>query len=305
MSRLGIDIDTGLVYEGRDGPTHPVWPTPPICNATLIEKPSDMQKVPRSFHSAPFGWIFVETSFDFGTRIRRGRLLQNFGNVSREIVQVEAHPAVHSDLIKAANNGWRVPKNLTVYIECTDLLSLPNIGAGTRMMLGQADAVSSWKIVQIERSIGSDIIVTLRADSAFGVLPELDKSKINPTSFASVQSAYNRALDAAYRELPTSIVDQSRNAAVVFVSRWMQKIVDAEFPLEQDLGAWIRTIKIHFGDNEKVALRSALEIINKLHPRGKDNERHKMSLRIVSDDDATFAVHALGFVLREIGWERN
>lgn len=137
MSRLGIDIDTGLVYEGRDGPTHPVWPTPPVCNATLIEKPSDMQRVPVSFHSAPFGWIFVETSFDFGARIRRGRLFQNLGNVSREIVQVEAHPAVHSDLIKAANNAWRVPKNLTVYIECTELLSRPNIGMGARMMLGK------------------------------------------------------------------------------------------------------------------------------------------------------------------------
>lgn len=85
----------------------------------------------------------------------------------------------------------------------------------------------------------------------------------------------------------------------------MQKIVNSESPVEQDLGAWIKTIKSHFGDNEKLALRSALEIINKLHPRGKDNERHKMSLRIVNDDDATFAVHALGFVLREIGWCQN
>jgi hypothetical protein len=304
MSRLGIDIETGLVYEGREGPTHPVWPTPPVCNATLIEVPSDVQKVPRSFASNPFSWIFVETSFDFSARIRRGRLYQNFGNASRETVQVEAHPAVHSDLIKAANNAWRVSKNLTVYIECTELLGRPNSGEGLKVMLGQADAASTWKIVQVERSIGSDIVITLRSESALGVLPDLDASRIIPSSFASVKSAYDRVLNAAYRELPTSVVDQCRNAAVVFVSRWMQSLVGSDAPIEQDLGAWIHAIKIKFGENKMLALRSALEIINKLHPRGKDNERNKMSLRTVDENDATFAVHALAFVLREIGWVR-
>lgn len=302
MSRLGIDIDTGLVYEGREGPTHPVWPTPPVCNATLIEVPSDIQKIPRNFSSDPFSWIFVETSFDFSARIRRGKLYQNFGNVSREEMRVEAHPAVHSDLIKAANNGWRVLKSLTVYTECTQLLSRHNKGEGLRLMLGLSDAASSWKIVQVERSIEADILLTLRSESALGILPELDKSRISPQSFGSVKSAYDRALDAAYRELPTSVVDQCRNAAVVCVSRWMQQLVGCSSPIEQDLGTWIKAVKNHFGDNEKIALRSALEIINKLHPRGKDNERHKMSLRVVDENDAVFAVHALGFVLREIGW---
>jgi hypothetical protein len=304
MSRLGIEINTGLVYEGRAGPTHPVWPTPPIGNATLIEIPSDIQKVPQSFTSDPFSWIFVETSFDFGTRVRRGRLYQNFGNVSREMIQVEAHPAVHSDLIKAANNNWKVAKELTVFIECTDLLRHHNKGEGLRMILGQADASSVWKIVQVERSLGSDVVLTLRAESALGVLPELDPSRIPPASFQSVQSAYDRALNAAYQELPTSVVDQCRNAAVVFVSRWMQQVVGSNSPIEQDLGAWIKAVRGHFGETDRLALRSALEIINKLHPRGKDNERHKMSLRTVEESDAIFSVQALGFLLREMGWVR-
>jgi hypothetical protein len=191
MSRLGIDINTGLVYEGRVGPTHPVWPTPPVCNATLIEVPGDLQKVPQNFTSHPFSWIFVETSFDFGARIRRGRLYQNFGNVSREVVQVEAHPAVHSDLIKAANNGWRISKELTVYIECTELLTRKNGGEGLRMILGQADAASTWKIVQVERSLGSDVILTLRSESALGVLPELDTVFVNVVVASSHAACFN------------------------------------------------------------------------------------------------------------------
>lgn len=302
MSRLGIDINNGLVYEGLENPTHPVWPTPPICNATLITTLDDLQKIPNSFSANPFGWIFVETSFDFNARIRRGRLYQNFGHSNRVPVQVEAHPAVQSDLIKAANSVWRLLKELTVYIECTDLLNKDNGGVGLQLMLGQASAASSWRILQVERTIGSDIVVTLRSETALGVLPELDKSKIHPASYASIKSAYDRALNAAYRELPTSVVDQCRNAAVIFISRWMQHVTDSASPTEQDLGAWIKSIKLRYGENEKVALRSALEIINKLHPRGKDNERLKLSLRAIEENDAAFAIHALAFILREIEW---
>lgn len=302
MSRIGIDIETGLMYEGRNGPTHPVWPTPPVCNATLIERPNDLQKIPRNFTSNPFSWVFVETSFDFGTRVRRGRLYQNYGNVSRETVQVEAHPALRSDQIKAANNGWHVRKDLTVYTEATDLLRLPGCGVGSRIALGQEDAYSIWKTVQVERSLESDIVLLLRAETALGVLPELDPSRIALESFASVKSAYNRALDAAYRELPTSVVDQCRNAAVIFVSRWMQQQDGLQAPTEKDLGDWIKAIHNKFGDKQMVALRATLEIIARLHSRGKDNERHKMALRTVTEDDATFAVHALGFILREIQW---
>lgn len=305
MSRLGIDIETGLVYEGPEGPTHPIWPTPPVCNATLIEVPSDIQKVPKSGVSDRLGWIFVETAFDFGARIRRGKLYQNFGNISREMVRVEAHPAIHSDLIKAANSGWHVSKPLTVYSECTSLLSRANNGVGLRMVLGQLGATSTWKIVQVERSIVSDTVITLRSESALGVLPDLATSKINPQSIGAIASAYDRAVTAAYNELPTSVVDQCRNAAAVFISRWMQSVTESSLPIEQDLGAWISSIKYQFGDREKVALRSALEIINKLHPRGKDNERAKMSLRIVDENDAALAVHALAFILREIGWSAN
>lgn len=170
------------------------------------------------------------------------------------------------------------------------------------MVLGQADACSIWKIVQVERSVDSNVLLVLRAESALGVLPELDPTRINPSSYASVKSAYDRALDAAYRELPTSVVDQCRNAAVIFISRWMQQRDDLQSPKEKDLGAWIKEIQTRFGEKEMVALRSTLEIIAKLHSRGKDNERHKMSLRTVEEDDAALAVQALGFVLRELGW---
>lgn len=68
MARLGFDRRTGLIYEGVADPTHPVWPTPTLSQATLIEKPEDLAQLPSAFDSSPFGWTFVDGSFDPGSR---------------------------------------------------------------------------------------------------------------------------------------------------------------------------------------------------------------------------------------------
>jgi hypothetical protein len=246
--------------------------------------------------------MFIDGSFDPGSRVRRGRLFQKFGNSGWEVVQVEAHPAINSDLLKAANNGGRVGKELSLFIECTDLLQKANRGEGLQLALGRRDGHSLWRILQTERIASGDVLVTLRAESAFGVIPQLDTARIARDGALGVQIALDRVVNSAYRELPQSVVDHCRNAAVMAVSRWMQAVTRADRPTEQDLGIWIKAIKTYFGENELVALRSALETINRLHPRGKDNESFKHSLRQVDEHDAAYAVHALGFVIREINW---
>lgn len=298
MARLGIDRQSGLVYEGRQGPTHPVWPTPVITQATLIETPADFDKVPGDFDNYPFTWVLVETSFDPVSRIRRGRLFNKFGNSSEETVQVEPHPAQAS---KGDFTG-HLRRPLTVFMECTELLQRPRRGEGMQLALGQRNSSSLWRILQTERILTGDILVTLRAESAFNILPPIDKTRIAPESLPGVESALGRVVDAAYKELPTSVVDQCRNAAAVVASRWMQAETKSAAPDEKDLGAWIKTIKAHFGEGKMVALCSALEVINRLHPRGKDNEANRLQLRPVEASDAEYAVQTLGFLLREIKW---
>jgi hypothetical protein len=299
---MGFDRRSGLVYEGADGPTHPVWPTPTLTQATLVENPTDLGKIPSSYQASPFTWMFVDTLFDPASRIRRGRIFQSFGGVSWETVPVEAHPAISSDLGRMGNGNGILRKELSVFIECTELLMKRNRGEGLQLALGQRDGYSLWRILQAERIATGDVMLTLRAESAYGILPPLDKTKILPENVRGVESALERVLNSAYRELPQSVVDHCRNAAVMLISRWMQQVTGAEVPVEQDLGHWIKTVKNHFGEQEMVALRSSLEAINRLHPRGKDNELNKHQLRQVEEADAEFALHCLGFVIREIRW---
>ncbi|UUZ66314.1 hypothetical protein LP417_35460 (plasmid) [Polaromonas sp. P1-6] len=266
----------------------------------MIEKPADLQELPSSLDSDPFSWMFRESSFDPVSRVRRGLLFQKMGNSGWESISVEAHPASSSDQQQRGVGAQRIRKDLSIYCECSNLLNTPGKGEGMRLAIGARDGYSLWKIIQTERTVNSDVLVTLRAESVYGILPALDKSKISPVHLHKVEAALSRVLDAAYRELPTSVVDQCRNAVCVVVTRWAQISTEDEKRQHPDLGQLIKTVQSRHP--EKMALHSALDVVNRLHPRGKDNEVERLALRPVHDGDAELAVHAVGFVLREVGW---
>ena len=300
MSRLGIERTTGLVYEGRTDPTFAAWPTPVVSQATLIQYLADFQKLPFNLDRNPYSWMFRESSFDPVSQIRRGLLFQKFGNAGWESVEVEGHPASSTDQHVIRDTGPRLRKELSVYLECTDLLNKDRKGEGMRLAIGSRDGYSMWKILQTERTVNLDVLVTLRAESVYGILPTLDKSKVPPVDAHRVELALSRVIRAAYRELPTSVVDQCRNAACVVVTCWAKIPEDTEISPYPDLGRLIREVDKNFPQSK--ALLSALDVINRLHPRGKDNEVERLALRPVHEGDAELAVHAVAFVLREIGW---
>lgn len=44
------------------------------------------------------------------------------------------------------------------------------------------------------------------------------------------------------------------------------------------------------------------QVVARLHVRGKANEQESKGLRLPVEEDAELCLHALGFVLRDIGW---
>ncbi|WP_439004773.1 hypothetical protein [Ralstonia holmesii] len=248
-----------------------------------------------------FRWVFREDSFDPVSRVRRGRVFQHFSGGNRESVYVDAHPFLPSDLARSSVDG-RLRKEMTVFIHCTQLVSRPGQGEGLQLAIGQAGAYSLWRILQTELTVNEDVLVTLRAESAYGVLPALDVTKIPEDGRQAVTEAYERVMNVAYRDSPTAIVDQCRNLCAVLIARWLRQLTGEDRARHDDLGACISAVRNYFGDKEQRLIRASLETVNVLHPRGKDNERERYSLRAVSNADAELALHATGFVIREIGW---
>lgn len=299
---LGIENNTGLVYEGLGSPSHPVIPTPNITRATLIETDADWGKLSAPNPSFQWSWIFREDSFDAVTRTRRGRLYIPVQGSQPNRQYVALHPYDIPAHRQSTPAGDPV-KDLLTYQACTALLSHPHQGQGMTLALGAAGAISAWRIVQSELLASHNVLVTLKALSAYGILPELDASRIHPEHRAAVQQAIDRALDAAFRETPISVIDHCRNALAVILARWMAQQGHDEIILTKDLGAVAEAIagKPH----ELTATAHLARTVARLHARGKGNEQHARGSRTPVEEDAQLALEALGFALRDMGWAKT
>ena len=143
------------------------------------------------------------------------------------------------------------------------------------------------------------MLVTLRALTAFGILPDVDWSVVEDRFRPDVEAAYGRALDAAFRESPTSVVDQCRNALTVILSRWLAQSGQDEKILGKDLTDVAKAAGTVPRDN--FCAQKLGEIVALMHNRGKEDVRSAKGLRNTVEEDAEFALHGLGFVIREIG----
>jgi len=298
---IGFEPDTGHVYEGAHAPQFAVWPSPVLSQAKLIEHESDWDDLPKGLTQSPFAWIFREDVFDPVTRIRRGRLYQPLSNTQGQAYSVSAHPFDHDDLRKRAANRLLM-KSLYAYCPCYAFFNRSDRGLGTIVALGHGRTTSAWRVIQTELVVSDDVMVTLKAMTAYGVIPEIDKSVIDDRDRQAIERALERVVDSAFREMPISIVDHCRNAATVILSRWLVKEGAPIELLTKDLADVAKVVEKD--PYKKIAARDAAEVIRKLHPRGKANEQETKGLRIPVEEDAEMAIHALGFILREIGWAK-
>lgn len=295
---IGYDSNSGHVYEGANLPEYPVVPAPLLTQAQLVEEPSDMERLPRGIHQQPLAWVFREESFDPVTRIKRGRLYEPSPDAQPRMCLTRGHPAHQF----ATHQGESLSKRLFTYWPCQVLVNRARGGDGLSLALGQAGSWSLWKIVQVERLIGDDVLVTLKALTSFSILPDLNRKEIPEQHLASVQRAVDRVLDSAFRETAISVIDHCRNAATVLLSRWLASAGADPIVLGLDLGALLKQIQVE--PYRLGVTGSAAEIIRVLHTRGKANRQETKGYRLAQEEDAEAAVHAVGFILRELHWAR-
>lgn len=294
---LGIETQTGLIYAGSNvGLLMPAVPIPSVTQARLIRVPEDWGRLP----TGPVSWVFREDTFDPVTRTRRGRLYEtetSYAQPSNH--RVIPHP-YEDPFGRQEGPGGRTSKPLFVYKTCRSLLGEKRRGLGMTLALGDSTAVSGWRIIQTESDATGCLMVTLKSLSAFGILPDLDAAKVPLELQKSAAQAYERVLNSAFRESPISVIDHCRNAMTVFLSAWLVGQNHDRSILAADLGKVADTLgKAPY---DKHALSWSAKIVARLHSRGKDNEVHSKGLRVPIDEDAEFALEALGFALRELEW---
>lgn len=287
---IAINYNDHLVYEGQSNYGHALWPAPVLSLATLIQDEADFRELPpgSDLHTADL--VFREDSFDPVTRIRRGRLYKTqpsrpqLWHVSPHFVppgqgqqQLQLH-GFDSQLVGDMRGD--VNKSL--------------IALGTR------DARTLWRIVAIERIVTGENLLTLRARSSLGVLPELNESAIPADAKAKVIETLEKLNEAAYRAGPESIVDRARDVAQWCVGTWLAALEND--PKLRLVDLWELSGKV--SEKDFSVIRNIGRSLARLHARNKPNVQEEKNTRPVTEDDAEYSLAAIGLMLREIGWAR-
>ena len=274
----------GVFYEGNEHAVRTIHPQPVIspasCDFITDIGPQETKDV-----------VFREDNFDPVTRIRRGRLYVCGKDAHKwDQVQVDGGHAYNWGNLKpkASYEPWKPDTN-------------PEKIIGHNLQIGADGFETKWRIVGVEKITVGHVLITLRANSLLGVVPELAgviTDKVGKTiDVIPVQKALDALVDAIHRQQATPTVDVARETTRTILSTWIGQQAHGK-----DLADAIELIP-----NDKVLARWSASIINRLHPRGKSSEQERQEekgsrLRPVTEEDAECAVNLVGLLLREIGW---
>jgi hypothetical protein len=295
---LGIEQQTGMIYEGIGSPDIPAIPMPNVAHTKIIRDPADWQSLPVP-HEA-FGLVFREDSFDAASRTRRGRLYGKREGVQPEQHTVSAHP-FDRGLLPGYERATR--KSMFVYVSHVEILHMPNQGLGLVLAIGISHGASAWRIIQTEALYNGAVMVTLKALSAYGILPELNAERVEERFRPGVAQALTKVLDSAFKESPGSVVDNCRDAMQLILSSWLAQNGSAETVIENELAKVAATIEAV--PHEKICVGNLGKVCAKLHSRNKSNAQRQKGYRPIVEEDAELALQALGFTLRDLGWSKN
>lgn len=288
---LGLDERTTQVYEGESYTGCGVLPHPVLSLATLIQREDDFNNLPSSCDLFAANLLFREDSFDAVTRIRRGRLYKAYPDKPSDW-RVISHA-----LFDGHTSG---EQRRLVTFDSRPVSQDRRRYENALFALGTRDAYSLWRVVSIERIVSGEDLLTLRARSSLGVLPEVNESVVPVDALGKVKETLSKLNESAYRAGPESIIDRARDVAQWCIGSWLaEKKSDSSLRL---MDLWALADKLD--EKDFAVLRNTGRSLARLHARNKPNVQEEKNTRPVTEDDAEFALAAVGMLLREIRWAR-
>ncbi|MDD2748323.1 MAG: hypothetical protein PHG39_12340 [Acidithiobacillus ferrooxidans] len=270
----------GAFYEGNSHSVYLIRPLPVISAVTcgFITK-------------AGLEIIFREDNFDPVTRIRRGRIYVGGNGIHQwDQVTIDGQRSYNwGNLLPTASyNPWQ-PEVSSHHI------------VGQIIQIGSNEFETNWQIVGVEKLTIGHFMLTLRAKSLVGVIPDIPAALTdndgNRVDTLPIKNALDSLVDIYHRQQPTPTIDAARETARVILASYIGH--DAQ---RKDLKDVINAVPQQY-----TVVRSAATIVNRMHPRGKSAEQEAQAsrgfmLRPITADDAEASIHLVGLLIREIGW---
>lgn len=239
-------------------------------------------------------WIFREDSFDPIARVRRGRFYQA-GNQQPVQWHVQVHPAIQSE-VREANKGVVTKLLETFHGNPVWHRFIKDQKEQPLVLLGFDERFTVWTIINVEYISTGEDLVTLKACSSLGVLPQITVEAIPGRNRNAVMEVLDIFSNEVHRSAPVSIIDRARNA----VSQLLLAYTGLEGKHAKDLSGLVKELEKE--EEPKLIAICASKIIARLHARAKPVEKAKRPLRVIREQDAELAAQCLGVILCELGW---
>ncbi|MBB6521036.1 hypothetical protein [Pseudoteredinibacter isoporae] len=274
--KIGIYRQTGQVFEGDTYHGREVN-SPIISPCKLVTSREELKVGPNTSHDTE-GYVFREDFYDPKSRIRRGRIYSAWNSQPHRWIGL---------------NG-ESPKELITYAKSSVWAQYHQQGQKeVYALLGDERRFGVWRLVDIEVMATGEELLTLKALSVYGLLPELLEAEIPEEQLSLIKRKLSIVVDDMYTASAESVVDCCREAATAVLGSYLC------LP-GSDLGSLCKQL----GEQKKYIAKDLSNTINLFHTRRKTSGERGRGTRRITDEDAHLAVSALGVVLVELGWGR-
>ncbi len=290
MSNVKIGFHpTGNLIEAHGGAQANVLSSQIFFTPAFIGSPNEEEiKLPESvFPAFDHPLYFREDSFDPAIRVRRGRFYKR-GNLS------------HSDFhISPQATG---PQSLAA----VHSLTVADLGTNFSKMqvrLGLKSLNTAWSVVQAEPITTGEILVTLKAISYLGVLPDLNESRIPESHRKHILEKMNKLAQDFHVATPNAIVELARDAGSAIMSAVVAQNNLSDKP--KDLSESAKLFSDHCFSEKKVGrynVGHCAKVLANLHNQNKSVEQLKNDHRPIDEGDSEVAVRCLSQMVRDLGW---
>ncbi len=295
---LYYDAKHYLYYEGESLIVNVAWPNPILLTVNI--NPESGAIVKGSYDSSRL--VFREDSFDPVTRIRRGRIYKH-SNIN-SVVYLNPHSVRTRHPDERIDDCGRIFVNygLSTFLSVNPLDKDIGIKLNQVIEVGTKGATTRWRILAVEQSMSpGNYLLTLRALSYYGVLPEINVELLPENGREKVLETLEKVSENAHRAGPESVIDRCRDAASAIFGAYCSKYDEKK--MGKDLQNLINYLRNKEEEKGRVTLLNSAHTIARLHARAKPNEQIKYNPRLITERDGIYAIECLAMIIRELGYQ--
>ncbi len=292
MIRIGFD-DFGSVYESYSVSEAKLVSSSTLFTPASIGNLDEDVKMPESARPSQVDWnglFFREDTFDPVTRIRRGRLYKKPGK-SHDTFWLSYKDKISKDLLvfeSLHTADIKVPVNKL------------------RVFLGVKEFKTEWLLLNIEPITTGEFVLTLKATSFFGIVPELDLDKMPQGHKNRILEKTNKLISDFNVATPTAIIDLARDAASEVMNSLILSMKLSATP--QDLSESANIYSKHCSEkklSQEYNVIHCAKILANLHVQNKSVSQLKSEFRSLGEADAEMAVRCLAQIFMDLSWSKQ